>query len=321
MVKRIMLDSRDWITIARIAIGKEKDPVLKTVYRKIKKLSETNKAIFPISMYHLEDMIKNSNKKQREYLVDIIIDISKGWTMKPFSLFRGKEVENALLRRLGLKPIHDIKSQIIGKGIAYTAGVEYYLSSKNPSVQKLIDEKESEWRNRIDSPESMAKIMKSEDFSSYLRQEHKMYLNGARTMEKNRKHTKDWTKTQRYNNEITSYFSSFIVPHLIKIVQDYNIQKNATKFFKTKKDFELFLEYTPSSNILVRLTHARDEESRERKIQANDLIDISHLAGGIPYCDIVVMEKMFASLCRKLKLDKKYGCVVLNSLKSLNKIL
>jgi len=87
-------------------------------------------------MFHLEDFLKNTNKNQRDVLIDIMIDISKGWVMKPFLVFREKEIENAALCLLGLSPIHDIKSQIIGKGIPYIAGEEYIISSKKPRSTK-----------------------------------------------------------------------------------------------------------------------------------------------------------------------------------------
>jgi len=321
MVKRIFLDSKDWITLAKIANGKEKDPILINVYQKIKKLSDTSKAIFPFSMFHLEDMMKNSNKRQREELIDIMIAISKGWVMKPYVLFFKKEIENATLHRLGLNSIHDIKSQIIGKGLAYTAGEEYRITSTNQDIQKLLDKKEHEIRNLIDSTESMKKLMKGDDFFSFFKQGERMYLDVALQMENNRKQKTTQNKTQRYYGDLVSYFFHSIVPHLAKFLQNNNIQKDASKLFKTKKEIESFLEDMPSINTLFRLSFARDEESPERVIPPNDIIDVSHLAGAVPYCDIVVMEKMFASICRKVKLDKKYGCIVLSSLKDLNELL
>lgn len=321
MVKRIFLDSRDWIILARVNNGKEPNADLKEVFEKIKLLSDSGNALFPFSMFHLEDLLKNTNKKQRESLIDFIIDISKGYVLKPFMLYRDKEIENAILQQLGLNPIHDIRSQIIGKGIAYVAGEEYHVTSTNPDVQKFLDEKDQEIRNIINSTESMAKIMKSENFSSFIRKGHQMYLDVALEMEKNRKQRITWTKTQRFDNELQSHFSRNVVPHLTKFLQENNLQNKISELFKTKNDFESFLDNTPSSNTLIRLTYARDEESIEREIQPNDLVDISHLAGAVPYCDIAVMEKMFASICLKIKLDKKYDCMVLNSLKSLNTVI
>ena len=86
------------------------------------------------------------------------------------------------------------------------------------------------------------------------------------------------------------------------------------------ESMEKFLKDMPSTNISFRLTYGRDEWY-EREVEPNDIADINHLAGAIPYCDIVVTEKAFGSLCQQLGLDKKYDCIVLRSLKDLNKIL
>ncbi len=322
MPKRIFLDSRDWIQLARISKGKEPDPILINVYKKIKEFSDSGEIIFPFSMFHLEDMIKNTNKKQRDDIIDTMVEISKGCVMKPFLLFREKEIENAILRLLDLNPIHDIKSQIIGRGIAYIAGEEYHVSSSNPDLQKFLDEKEQELRNIADSVETMVKFLKDEHFSLFFRKGSQMYLQGAIEMEKNRTQRKTWKKTERYKYEINSYISKFVFPHFKKFTQNNrSLQNGVMTFIKSPKDFELLLEYMPSSYIFVQLTFARDEGTSEREIPPNDLIDVAHLAGAVPYCDVVVIEKMFAGLCYKLKLDKKYGCTILNSLKDLNELL
>ncbi|MDH3490287.1 MAG: hypothetical protein OEL56_07540 [Nitrosopumilus sp.] len=122
MTMKIFLDSKDWITLARIVSGKETDFELQKIYEKIKKLSDSETAIFPFSMFHLDDIMKRTNKESRDKVIDVMIDISKGWVMKPYILFFKKEVENATINRLGIPSIHKISSQIFGKGIAYTAG-------------------------------------------------------------------------------------------------------------------------------------------------------------------------------------------------------
>lgn len=321
MTKTIFLDSRDWINLAKIATGKEDDPILKSVYKKIKKIADSSLSIFPISMFHFEDILKNSNKRQREDVIDVMLDISKGHVMKPFLLFKNQEIENAFLNKLGRDSIHDIKSQIFAKGIPFTAGLQYGIRSQNPEVQKFLDEKQDELRNIIESVGSMEKILKDESFSKYIKNDNKIYLDTAIEIEKNRKQRESMTKKQRLDYEIQSHFSNSILPHLTKFAIDNNLQDKIGNMFKAKIDFESFLESMPSSNTLVRLTHARDDESPEREVKPNDLIDVSHLSGAVPYCDVVVVEKMFASLCQRIGLDKKYDCIVLNSLKDLDKII
>jgi len=317
---KIFLDSRDWITLAKIVDGKEENPELLKVYEKIKKLSNSEHAIFPFSMYHLDDLMKRSNKKSRDQVIDVMIDISKGWVMKPYRLFFKKEIENASLNRLGARSVHDIQSQIFGKGIAYTAGEEYYIDSSTPIGKKFLDKHGEELRHVLDSVDSMKKLLKNDSFAQSFQEWKKPYDQLAIKLEKNREYKRKMTKSQRYDYELAAYFSHSVTPHLVKFLQEFKIPPEKI-MLTTKSDVNSFLENMPAINVFFKLIFARDEESPERKVQSNDMVDICHLAGAIPYCDIVVVEKMFANLSKKQKLDKKYNCIVCDSLLDLKSIL
>lgn len=53
-----------------------------------------------------------------------------------------------------------------------------------------------------------------------------------------------------------------------------------------------------------------------------NITDINHLAGAIPYCDVVVCDKDFAHLSKeRLRLDAKYECTILSKLEELDKFI
>jgi hypothetical protein len=320
MPLRIFLDSRDWITLAKIVDGKEKNPELVKIYEKIKKLSNSKHFIFPFSLYHLDDIMKRSDKKSRDKVIDVMIDISKGWVMKPYNLFYKKEIENALLNRLGKYSIHDIQSQIFSIGIAYTAGEEYYISSSTVEGKKFLDEHGIELHSILDSIDSMEKLLKNDSFVHSFQKWKKPYEQLAIKLEKNREYKRKMTKSKRYDYELAAYFSGSITPHIVRFLQEFQIPPEKIRL-TTKSDVNSFLENMPSINVFFKLIFARDEESPERKVQSNDMVDICHLAGAIPYCDIVVVEKMFSNLSKKQQLDKKYNCIMCSSLLELNSIL
>ena len=319
---RVYLDTNHWINLAKVHYGKETDPTLVEVYQKIKKLSDSKIAIFPISIFHLNDILKNSNKSQRDNLVDFILSISKSWSMKPFPMFLSESVENVLLQKIGVQPIHDIRSQIFGKGIAHMVGTGYDFKSDTEEGRKLIEQYGERWRERFESLEAMSWFLKDESFCLDVRNTvYALLGNTALTLENYRHQKQSWTKTDRFDNELQAFFYNSIEPHLLILLRKYKIENLRKFMLQTKQDFEQFLEFMPSFNILIRLTFVRDEESPERIVQPNDITDIYHFAESVPYCDIVVMEKMFASICKRTNLDKTYNCKVLSSLKELNVII
>lgn len=180
---KIFLDSNHWITLPKIVDGKAKNPELK-IYEKINKLSNFESIIFPFSMFHLDDVMKKSNKESRDKVIDVMIDISKGWVMKPYLLFFKKEIENASLNRLGKSSIHDIKSQIFGKGIAYTVGEEYYIISSTPEGKKFLDERGDELRRVTVSIDSMRLLLKDDSFAQTFREWKETYDELAAQLEK-----------------------------------------------------------------------------------------------------------------------------------------
>lgn len=316
MVKRIFLDSRFWIELARVHYKKDDDVKKIQAYKKIKEVSDSGECIFPFSMFHLEDLIKNSNKERRNRLVDFIVDISKRHVLRPWNLFSKYEIENVAMHRFGSKSLYNIDKDIIGQGMINLTGNTLQVKHPNKEIQKILDDKKEAIEKEANGAEFMKTFLKGEEFHKHVKEGHDDYVKFASQMETNRKQTKGKGKEELYASSALLYFDQVIFPHLEKFLQEVKISpKNLN--LNSKDDIETFLEDMPSLNIVMKLTFARDSESYEREVQPNDLLDISHIAGSLPYFDIVLMEKMFTSLTKKMKLDKKYSCSVFSSLEEL----
>lgn len=317
--KRIYLDTNDWIYLSQVHYGFPKDPELIEVYQKIKKLSDSGEAIFPISFSHLEDIMIRKDDASRNRLIDLIMDISKGNVLEPYIFHIQDEVVNAVAHRLGkITPI-DIKSNILSNGIVHVMSRGINITW-NKSKGDIPDELIQKLKEEANKPESMTKLLKEGGMAEYFQQDRTILDEAAKNMEKNRQEKLKLKKEERYDQAAAHFIYDIISPHLasLLITSDDEMKKKVVP--QDKESMEKFLEDMPSTNISFRLTYARDEWYG-REVQPNDIADINHLAGGVAYCDIVVTERAFGSLCKQQKLDKKYGCIVLNSLKDLNKIL
>ena len=109
------------------------------------------------------------------------------------------------------------------------------------------------------------------------------------------------------------------VPHLAVFMQSNKISADQLFSPNEREKVELFNKHLNSMNVLFILVLERDFSS-EKQIISNDAYDMAHLSGAIPYCDVVVTEKMFAYISKKKKLDKTYDCKILDDLKSLSHI-
>lgn len=59
------------------------------------------------------------------------------------------------------------------------------------------------------------------------------------------------------------------------------------------------------------------EQQSSRELQGNDVYDIAALSAAIPYCDVVVSEKLWGHTCRVCGLDSKYKTKIFKSLSEL----
>jgi len=135
MCKRIYLDTNHWIKLLAIEQGKENDKQLKKIFIAIKKLTKSNEIRILFSAFTLSEVWKHSDKEKQDNLIDLIIDISKGYVLKPSSFFKNKEIENAASFVLEKKYIHDIHSKILGKGLADIYDYSFEEMNKNNSIK------------------------------------------------------------------------------------------------------------------------------------------------------------------------------------------
>ena len=317
--KRIYLDTKDWIYLAQVRNGLKKDLELVEVYEKIKNLSESGDAIFPISFFHLTDIMMRQDDDSRNRLIDFIVLISKGYVLQPYTFYISSEVVNASYHRLNFLSRHDIKSLILGKGLSYFVSRGYEISLNKDAVdnpEKLIQKLKEE----SDKPESMAKFLKEGTTAEKFQKDRIIFDKAAKRMDEFRKEKMKMEKHERFKHSIAYFLYEIISPPLTKFLSARTSELKNKIIPKDAESMEKFLEDMPATNVSFRLTYGRDAWY-EREVQPNDIADIGHLAGAIPYCDIVVTEKAFGSLCKQQGLDKKYDCTVVNSLKELNKII
>ena len=124
MTKIVYLDTNKWIDISRAFYGREDGKKFKPVLERIQEKVKIGDAIFPLSVVHIFETAKNENPERRKRLGEFMVSISKAYGIVPYLSVRDYEIHNAILKRIGKEPIHDIKNTSIGKGIFYSLGLK-----------------------------------------------------------------------------------------------------------------------------------------------------------------------------------------------------
>lgn len=319
MTKRVYLDSNQWIKLSRISTGKETDPEYKKIYHKICSLSDSEQVIFPISMSHIHELTTHPNQQKREKMIDLLVDISKGWFLQPVDLFFDKEIENAIRRKLKQAPKYDIKNEIIKKGLSYFAGMDFekFIKTKNPPLW-MMDILRISFKDFNEDIEVIRRNLKDPAIVKTSLDALKAASELNLKLEKNRENRNKLAKDLRKRFFQVDSIRDLIIPRIAEFV--YVNGLDSTDVFSSStssKEISSFVEDMPALNVFIKLVYERDEVSPQRKIQPSDHWDLVHFSGAIPYCDVLVTEKMFAGLSKKNNLDKKYNCIILTDLKEL----
>jgi hypothetical protein len=81
-----------------------------------------------------------------------------------------------------------------------------------------------------------------------------------------------------------------------------------------------FWTHVPSIDAQMELEFYRDRQWT-RAVSHNDLCDLWHLVLAIPYCDLVVTEKLWTRAAQETRLGRKYETAVFSDLAALADVL
>ena len=220
--KRIYLDTKDWIYLAQVHNGLEKDLELIEVYEKIKNLSGAGADIFPISFSHLTDIMIRKDDDSRNRLIDFIVLISKGYVLQPYTFYIQYEVVNASCHRLSFPSRYDIKSLILGKGISYLVSRGYEISL-NKDVVDNPEELIQKLKEEADKPESMAKFLKEGTTAEKFQKDRIIFDETAKRMDEFRK--------EKMKMKMKNKNASIIQSHIffLKLFQHLSVDGNVSK--------------------------------------------------------------------------------------------
>ncbi|MBN2488865.1 MAG: hypothetical protein JXA98_07550 [Methanosarcinaceae archaeon] len=308
--KIVYLDQHGWINLAQAYFGKTKDKDIIKVCEIVRKASQSDDIIFPLSINHLIETRKMRDSKRRERLIEFMSNVSKGYTILPFSCITDAEIRNAILRRLGFCTIN-IKDFVIKKGISHMLGGRPKITGDMPeSVKNII----IEW---LDSPEifeeSLRRMVDVNEKNSYidkikeLEDERSWYASVVKD------------KQRRHKFVLARNMMSVLSPKIVEICIELNVSISIFENW-TEKDFVDFIEEIPTFYVPFSLSYS-SESNFDRSITINDIFDVFHLSIAIPYCDIILPDKMFARIIKQQKLDQIYPAVILSSIKELREYI
>ena len=306
----IYLDQNKWIDLSRAYYGMAEGKKFQGILSKVQSAVSSKNAIFPLSFQHYFETNKSSNLEQRRRLARVMAEISQGICISPQERMMQWELERSL-GKLFNEPIPELPSAL-GYGFPCALGISIEVSKDQ------LDET----RDKIASPETTFNLLiedNNDEFNVWTQEFEASHKDLAGKLEEFRKEVKYLDKLSRKRAYVV-YLATALHEEITEVLRYFN--KTPQELFLLDAEvLDSFWEDVPTLHIEIELNMSRNEQWRDRKIQPNDVTDISFLSTAIPYCDVLVVEKPFHNLIKQNKLDEKYKTQVFKDLNDLEKIL
>lgn len=322
-MKSVYLDQWVWINLAKAAAGRKDGKDLLSTLHNIRTAVETQSARFPLSTSHYEEMQKVSNVDQRRSLGKLMLELSQGNRMISLDeRIIEYEFETALHKKFGV-PESPKEVQIFGYGIGFVYGnpmVGRILRKDGTPVENLDDSLQQfeVWANQLAEEWLLCGPPKGVSVPDYEPRVAQKFAEKFFEEESDQalRFKSRGTTSERMKRVLLAREWVRLGPFAFNALKRSGIDMEW--FLSHDKTFLTeFIEDMPvlhTSFYMRSLQH----QNPQRKWATNDFFDIAALSVAVVHCDVVVTEKHWAHVLRQLKLDRKFGTVVVDKIPDLN---
>ena len=269
-----------WIDLAK-AYHKRDNGKYQALLKQIQLAVQKKQAVFPLSVFHVVEALKNQNVPRRKRFAQAIVEISQGWIIAPPWQVVPQELEIVVTGLSNTQPYALKKYPLLNE-------VEFLFTLYEASANQVATKK---YKTAIED---------------YARK-----LETARIQQNGEAFTREALRYIYARNLIVS-----LMPDLMRLSTKYH--KSPEELVNT---FGMF-ENVPVLNVQLELAVARDR-NLNKSVDPNDMVDLSYLGVAIPYCDVVITDKIWADYAtrKQLQLNEQYSTVILRKLSELKKYL
>lgn len=290
----LYLDLNKWIELTRgtgnLSFGQDH-----TNLRAAEELVSSGRAIFPLSAAHFFEVAKIGSDSRRRRIAKLMAELSQGWFLVAPGNLLMAELREAVATQFK-RPFRNVEIPAVSRNLKAVWGVADQLDGDCDEIT-------------FDSREVLDELLATARSTRRFVDSWKVFAEGH---EKSRALVWDGAKEFRKRAYCTR-LTIGIADRFTAVLGEFGLVGKDLDALGPAGCVEL-LERVPFLDVEINL-HVERNEHRDRKIAPNDELDISFLSMAIPYCDVVVTERFWTSLIRRMRLDVKYATCVGHDLK------
>jgi hypothetical protein len=315
VVLTVYLDQNKWIDLARAETGHPKGAPFTNVLASFKQAAQDGRARFPLSCAHYYESGKKANPKKRMELVTTMVRLSGVLRIAPPQAIVPWEIRRALVAVFDLtSPVADLG--LFGPGVAhafaspslrYKAPAEWKGIVLPKAWQEVLQQRcEAEFEARVLAdvmPEGVPEVVRFR-LHEYKNLTNERFVEGQRAVAA-------WVaENGRHRLEEIMLATAFVdISEPLALaaaelgITGHQLADNASAI----------IEAMPSRWVEMKLRRQR-QANPQKTWEGNDLNDVTALAIAVPYCDVVVTEKSWASHVTAANAGERFGTLVTSSL-------
>jgi hypothetical protein len=314
-VLTVYLDQNKWIDLARAETGHPKGAPFINVLAIFKQAADDGRARFPLSCAHYFESGKKGNPKKRMELVATMVGLAGLLRIAPPHAIVPWEIRRALVAVFDL-PTSVPDPGLFGPGVAhafaspslrYKAPAEWHGIALLKAWQEVLRQRcEAEFEARVladPMPEGVPEVVRLR-LHKYKNLTDDRFVEGQRAVaawieENGRRRLEDIM--------LATAFADISEPLALAAAElgitGQQLADNA----------RAIIEAMPSRWVEMKLRRQR-QANPQKAWEGNDLNDVTALAIAVPYCDVVVTEKSWASHVNAAKASDRFDTLVTGSL-------
>jgi hypothetical protein len=323
VMKRVYLDFKDWVAMAKAALGKPEEPAHDDALAMARYGVAQGLVEFPISATTYMELLQHSNPKRRDEVGTTIVELSRLRTMAPLDLLLPEEIDRALKARHG-RPMAVRSHPIWGRGVGHAFGEPDY-EFPLPSGLEGIDEtakarlvaRYTEFTERamLEGPSAVFGVGEVPGVAEARERAERDAAEEAGVGETIRG---NFSGGERLRHAWTARAMYELVDPLTRALMRANVHPSEHSAGGKEGMTEFMLDL-PTFSTYWELRFLRHREGRSWK--GNDMRDLASLVPAIVHCDVVATERNWTALVAKTGRGEKYGTKVIADIRDLPETL
>jgi hypothetical protein len=324
--KLIYLDTRYWITLRDVQLGRPRTSVDEELLTTLTNLVKADKIICPINANLFAELLKQSDEKTRVATAQLIDELSLGVALQPEEERIGTEIHHCALLSQRDGSVLEPLSPLVWTSVSYVLGFTNPEMDALGPVEKLACDKafmDYFW----DLPFS-DQISTLGPAPEHLNTQWDLIAEKINTETK--KHGKNPSSFKELHlHEFVGYLEGYL-PTMTRIVQDMaaqaaGIAPSAVETAASEEGGKILLRILSEAFrqdklgrqlptvVIKSALYAAVRWNMKRQFTGNDLHDFGHASAALPYFDYFATDKGLKHLItNELKYDQKYDTVVMS---------